>query len=123
MTTTNKPARPRPPETPADQNCLAGKWFHTTKECPRGHRTAVWQGHIMGCPAPGILLVELFEWVIGEPCGQELITLNDFMAKKPILYDDHHEMQFSYEHGSMRHHCDETCDALKPAPLDGATQA
>ncbi len=85
--------------------CLVGKFFHTTKDCPCGIRTAVWQGHIVSSPAPDILLIELFEWVMGEACGQELITLNDFMAKKPLIYQDNEEMRFSYEHGSMRHHC------------------
>lgn len=84
---------------------LVGKFFHTTRTCPHGHREAVWQGHIIATPATDVLLIELFEWVMGEPSGQELITLTDFMARNPVLYPDGEDMRFSYEHGAMSYHC------------------
>jgi hypothetical protein len=108
MTTTNNKATK--PQAQSPQDCLVGKFFHTTTICPSGLRIAKWQGHIVGAPAPGVLLIETFEWLMGEPWGQEFITLDDFMAKNPILYADEHEMHFAYEHGAMRHHCDDKCD-------------
>ena len=44
---------------------------------------------------------------MGEPYGQELITLADFMAKSPVLYSDAYGMGWAYEHGAVSHHCDD----------------
>lgn len=81
---------------------LVGKFFHTTKTCERGHQRAIWQGHIVASPADGLLLIETFEWLAGEPYGQEFITVTDFTEKNPILYESGDEMMFSYEHGRLR---------------------
>ena len=62
MTTTTNDA----PTTPS-VDMLVGKYFHTTTTCPDGISIAKWQGHIIGAPAAGLLLIETFEWVIGEP--------------------------------------------------------
>lgn len=87
-----------PPHTdPATM--LAGKFFHTTRTCPEGRRHAEWQGHIIGTPIPELLLIETFDWIMGEPHGQELITVADFAARNPVLYSDGDEMRFHYEHG------------------------
>ena len=67
---------------------------------------AQWQGPIIAAITADILLIELYEWFLGEPNGQELITLADFMAKNPVLYSDGEAMRFSYDHGALRHHCD-----------------
>lgn len=84
---------------------LAGRWFHTTRtcDCPRAARVASWQGKVIGEPAPGVLLIELYEWLMGEPYGQELISLPDFMSKQPVLYDGPDDMRFSYSHGQLAH--------------------
>ncbi len=89
---------------------LVGKWFHTTKTCtcPCAARVAVWQGEILSQPAPDILLIQLYEWVGGEPSGQEFITLTDFIAYRPVLYDTNQDMRFSYRHGKLAH--TERCD-------------
>jgi len=92
--------------TTTNAGILVGKFFHTTTACPGGARIPEWQGHIVAEPGPGLLLVELFEWVLGEPSGQELITISDFVAKKPVLYDRAEDLHFSYEYGSMSHRCE-----------------
>lgn len=89
---------------------LVGRYFHTTTICPEGIVTAEWQGHVIGAPAPGVLLIETFEWVFGEVDGQELISLNDFMARNPVLYQDSDEMDFSLRHGRLRHSFECRCE-------------
>jgi hypothetical protein len=98
------------PESTEAQHPLVGRFFHTTRECPHGVRAAVWQGRIIAAVTADVLLIELCEWIVGEPSGQELITLADFMAKDPVLYSDAEWMRFSFEHGAMRHRCDEQSD-------------
>jgi hypothetical protein len=93
-------------ECDASADILVGKYFHTTSTCPGGRRVPEWQGHIIGQPSPGLLLVELFEWLMGEPSGQEFITIADFAAKRPVLYDSAEHMSFSYRHGVMSHNCE-----------------
>jgi hypothetical protein len=97
-------------ESTEAQHPLVGRFFHTTRRCPHGARVAVWQGHIIAAVTTDVLLIELFEWVMGETHGQELITLADFMAKDPVLYSDGEDMRFGYAHGVVRHHCDELGD-------------
>lgn len=91
-----------PPKT---DGSLVGKWFHTTTtcECPCHARVAAWQGQIISEPGPGIYLIELYEWFVGQPSGQEFITLADFMARNPVLYDTNEDMRFSYHHGALAH--------------------
>jgi hypothetical protein len=86
-----------------EQNTLEGKFFHTTDKCSHGRQIAIWQGHVMGALPDGILLIETFEWLMGEPYGQEFITLADFMDRNPILYENAEEMSFSYRHGRLSH--------------------
>lgn len=92
MTTTN--------ESTGGQHPLVGRFFHTTRTCPHGARVVEWQGHVIAAVTADVLLIELFEWLMGEPSGQELITLADFMEKNPVLYSDAEEMHFSYQHGA-----------------------
>jgi hypothetical protein len=87
-------------------DCLVGKFFHTTKQCEHGHRIPEWQGHIINSISPNVIMIEIFDWLVGEPNGQELITVTDFMAKNPILYESGSDMRYSYRHGAMRHDCD-----------------
>jgi hypothetical protein len=114
--------------TPNDPGALVGRFFHTTKTCPAGIRIPVYQGKILSAPKPDLLLVELFEWILSEPSGQELWSLAELVAQKPILYDTAADMSFSYRHGQMRHRCndrDENCfeiGALKAAEMQGGLQ-
>jgi hypothetical protein len=94
-------------DTTESTHPLVGRFFHTTRTCPHGADVAVWQGKILAAVTADVLLIELCEWIMGEPCGQELITLADFMTRSPVLYSDAEDMRFSYDHGTMRHHCDE----------------
>ena len=76
---------------------LVGKFFHTTSTCPNGHRTVRYQGHVIGTPAPEVLMVEYFSWITGCPHGQKLVTLVDFMSESPVLYDSDADMTSFFE--------------------------
>lgn len=82
---------------------LVGKYFHTTKKCPSGIIIASLQGHILDSLKEGIILIETFEWLMGEPYGQEIWTLEKFIGLDPILYDTDEEMKYSYEYGRLQH--------------------
>lgn len=85
-------------------DALVGKFFHTTEKCPCGISAVVWQGHILAAPSETHVLVQLYSWLFGEPHGQHFLSLDEFIDKKPVLYDTNDEMNFSYEHGTMRPH-------------------
>jgi len=72
---------------------LVGRFFHG--DCDRQ-----WQGRVLAEPSPGVFLVELFEWVLGDPNGQVLVRLED-MARW-VFYDDADAMKFAYEHGNIQ---------------------
>lgn len=104
--------------TPLSSNLLKGKWFHTTSKCccdpPR--RIADWQGQILGEVTDGVLLIQLYSWLMGEPVEQELMHFGEFMAREPFLYDTSDDMHFSYKHGSLRH--SNQCGTLIREPRD-----
>ena len=89
---------------------LVGKWFHTTTKCLCGATRPVWQGQILSSPSTDVLLVQLYEWLMGEPSGQELISLDDFMSRRPLLYDSDKDMRYSTEYGNLRHRWGSDCD-------------
>lgn len=82
---------------------LVGRFFHTTRECPHGAQVVVLQGRILDIPFDGVLLLEFYEWLMGEVNGEELMSLTDFMARKPVLYATNELMKFSYNHGMLAH--------------------
>ncbi|WP_156661318.1 hypothetical protein [Mycobacterium sp. 852002-51163_SCH5372311] len=43
-------------------------------------------------------LVQLYEWFVGEPLHQVLLTLEDFMSRNTVFYDDAEWMKFAYDH-------------------------
>lgn len=86
-------------------NTLVGKWFHTTSECDCGARVASLQGQILGEPDKGILLMQLYEWVIGSAGDKRLMTIAKFVEDQPIMYDSVDEMRDNYQHGSIGHYC------------------
>jgi hypothetical protein len=92
------------------RNSLVGKWFHTTETCLCGTRRPVWQGKVVSCPSTDLLLVQLYEWGWGDPNGQELISIDDFVSRQPLFYDSNEDMRFSAEYGELSHHWDTQCE-------------
>jgi hypothetical protein len=52
---------------------LIGRWFHSFHA---DGRTVIWQGQILGL-THGRYLVQLYEWVLGEPSTERLIPVAD----------------------------------------------
>lgn len=69
---------------------LVGSFFHSAD--PPG-----WQGCVVAEPHPGVYLVELFSWMMGESSNQELVTLAEMTDWQ--FYDTAEWMNNVYEHG------------------------
>jgi hypothetical protein len=72
---------------------LVGSFFHSRSD--NG-----WQGCVVAEPAPGIYLVELFEWIVGSSNDQQLVALADMSGWR--FCDDAKWMNNSYANGVQR---------------------
>lgn len=79
----------------SEANPMVGSFFHSIEDGKIG-----WQGCIAGRPEPGWYLVQLYDWVLGLPSGQELVKIEDM--KGWMFYGSAEDMQHSYEHGPAR---------------------
>lgn len=76
---------------------LSGQFFHSVA----GDTGEVeWQGCVVGNPAPGWYLVQLFEWLTGEPTVRRLARIEDMQHW--LFYENAEAMRFSCEHGVAR---------------------
>ena len=73
------------------QQPLVGKFFHSLED---DGRTIKWQGVVEAEVVPGVLLLQLFEWVIGADSNQIVVPVAD-MAYWPF-YDSAEEMKAAY---------------------------
>lgn len=64
---------------------LVGKFFHSVD----GKGGLRWQGTILSEPSPDMFLVQLFDWVMGQPSIQKLIPINEM--NDWIFYSTHDE--------------------------------
>jgi hypothetical protein len=71
---------------------LVGKFFHSLEA---DKKTIKWQGQILEEVGPGILLVQLYEYLMGQPSNQVMVPISD-MAYWPI-YDTDDEMREAFE--------------------------
>ena len=69
---------------------LIGKFFHSFTDEGIVH----WQGYVLERPEPGMYLVQLFEWIMGEPSSQKLVPADDM--KGWSFYDTNEEMNETY---------------------------
>jgi hypothetical protein len=76
---------------------LVGQWFHSIG---KNSGQVEWQGVVIGNPEPGWFLVQLHEWLMGEPNVRHLVRIED-MAGWLFYYSDE-QMNFSYDHGTAR---------------------
>ena len=70
------------------QEKLVGKYFHSSNETNK----IEWQGMVIGEPHPGWYLVQLFEWVSGEPSVQRLVPIEKMIGW--LFYPDADAMTF-----------------------------
>ena len=80
-----------------DPGGLVGHFFHSI--APDTGRLQ-WQGKIIGRPEPGLYLVELFEWLLGEPSARHLVRIEDMAGW--LLYADREDMLYSFRYGPAR---------------------
>ena len=78
------------------RNPLQGQFFHSVNQ----DGVVEWQGEIIGNPEPGWYLVQLFEWVCGEPNVRRFVRIDEMRTW--LFYESADSMRFSYEHGVAR---------------------
>ena len=87
-------------DTKAKTRCadrvLDGQYFHSID----ANGQVEWQGYVIGSPAPGWYLLQLFEWFAGEPSVRRLVRLEEM--RHWLFYESTEAMCFSYEHGVAR---------------------
>lgn len=71
---------------------LVGSFFHSCAETG-------WQGCVVAEPVPGVYLVELFSWFMGESTNQCLIPIDRMVSEGWQFYDTAEWMKNTYEHG------------------------
>ena len=76
---------------------LVGQFFHSFH--PATGRLE-WQGQILARPEPGLYLVELFEWLLGEPSTRHLVRIEDMAGW--LFYADREDMLHSFRYGPAR---------------------
>jgi hypothetical protein len=78
------------------QEKLVGKYFHSANETNK----VEWQGLVIGEPHPGWYLVQLFEWVSGEPSVQRLVPIEKMIGW--LFYPDADAMTFGSKHSQYQ---------------------
>ena len=75
-----------------EQDILVGKYFHSfpIKEGEK-HRRITWQGRVIGKVSEGLYLVQLCEWLFGQPSNQRLVDIAMMMREEWQFYtnDEH----------------------------------
>lgn len=91
------------------QHPLIGKFFHSVQA---DKTTIEWQGTITAEVAPGVFLLQLFDWMMGDKSNQKIMPVSDMVYWK--IYDSAEEMNDSYEIYSRRKDAqDAACRAAK----------
>jgi len=85
-----------PKRNESTPDVLEGQFFHSVNEAGE----VEWQGYVIGSPQPGWYLVQLFEWLCGEPNVRRLVRLQ--AMEHWLFYESAEAMCFSYEHGVAR---------------------
>lgn len=73
-----------------DRKTLEGKFFHSFKD-----GKVVWQGYVIAEAKDGYFLVQLFEWVMGEPSCQKLVRVDTMLGWD--FYDTAQEMNDAWQ--------------------------
>lgn len=78
-----------------DDRSMEGKFFHTVK-----NGELEWQGYVVAQQGDGYFLVQLFEWVMGEPSTQKVVHLGAMADWE--FYNSAEEMNDAYERRTGR---------------------
>lgn len=79
------------------ENPLVGQFFHSIG---KDTGKVEWQGEVIGNPEPGWYLLQLFEWLMGEPNVRHLVRIEDM--RDWLFYQDVETMDHSYKYGAAR---------------------
>ena len=93
-TTTQRNGKAGQPFAPVT---LLGQFFHSIG---KENGQVEWQGVVIGNPEPGWYLLQLFEWLMGEPNVRRLVRIEDM--GNWLFYENAEAMQVSYEEGCAR---------------------
>ncbi len=88
------------------QDCLVGRFFHSVV----GGKVD-WQGVVIGRVSDDRYLVQLFEWPMGEPSVQRIVSVSEMSPW--LFYTDADEMGHSYEHGTASRLKKETTEQIR----------
>lgn len=72
------------------RDSLVGKFFHTYRDGVLGR-----QGEVLSCVAPGLYLVQTFEWLLGTPNEEQLEPVTNMVGWK--FYECREDWQRAYE--------------------------
>ncbi len=78
-----------------DDRSLEGKFFHTFK-----NGEIEWQGYVVAQQGDGYFLVQLLEWVLGEPSTQKVVHIGAMADWE--FYNSAEEMNEAYERRTGR---------------------
>ena len=78
-----------------EPSALIGRYFHSIDA-----GQVNWQGKVISHPEPNWYVVQLFDWIVGEPNVQRLVKIEQMNGW--LFYENSEQMQFSYEHGTAR---------------------
>jgi len=59
-----------------------------------------WQGRVLVTPAPGIYLVQLFEWLFGTPINRRLVKIDEMLDW--TFYETDEDMREAYDSYKMQ---------------------
>ena len=79
-----------------DQNPITGCFFHTLNE----NEKIQFQGMVIGQIETGFYLVQLFDWLMGEPSIRKVVRVEEMTVW--LLYESSEQMNYSWEHGTAR---------------------
>ena len=77
------------------QHCLVGKYFHSIVD-----GQVEWQGIVTGMLGEHACLVQLFEWMCGEPNVMRIVPVGKMVDW--LFYENFEQMDFSYSRGVAR---------------------
>ncbi len=77
-------------------DCLIGRCFHSVKD-----GVVEWQGEVIGRVSDEQYLVQLYDYVVGQPSVQRIVNIKEMSSW--LFYSDEDELKYSYEHGAAAH--------------------
>ena len=72
---------------------MVGRFFHSIKD-----GVVNWQGEVIGRVSDALYLVQLHDYMIGQPSVQRIVSLEEMSSW--LFYSDVDELIHSYEHGT-----------------------